>query len=864
MIARRLVVVGLVSLCVLAGMLVLGGVAALAAGAPTVSEESFSNVGSTTATVSAQIGAEGSLTTYRVEYGTSNVGESSTPEASVGAPEGPVGVSVQLTGLQPGAEYHFRFAATNAFGGTQGPDMAFTTTASLGPSALVLPDERVYELVSPPENPGELYTPPAASEGGEEDTPGSAPARASIDGNAAVYVGDPAASGGTGSIGKGGGDQFLAVRGAGGWTASDIAPPGSQTLSQEGYQWFSNDLSVGVAGVWDNPPLKPALTTDAPGSNCYVLYAHADGAGSGQNPYSALYTKAQVSGECGDLLFAPLFAGASADSSHFIFQDQPALIAGAEKATGNGEEYCYEHCNLYESVGGLLRVVNVLPDGKADPNAVFGGPSEVRNPPDFSNVISADGSRIFWTDLNTGLLYVRENATRTFQVSAGAARFSAASPNGRYVFYIEGERLWRFDVNRFDKSGKPEPEALDEAREELVGEGAGVQGVIGINETGQDGAYVYFVAAGALAPKAEKRICNAARQEREEKAGTLTPEENERLESEYREEERGQLPVGRGCNIYLLHAGEPVRFVGAITKHDSQLIGPQALGFESHGFGDWQANLGARTAEVTPDGRHLVFESSMSRSLTGYNNFFVTRFSELRAELEVFVFDAGSGSVSCASCTPSGAPPSQARDEIGTFLPITTNSTFMRRWISEDGTRVFFDTDQPLVSQDTNGLQDVYEWEAEGTLGCPVRVPARDDRGCVSLLSGGSSSDLSWLVDASASGGDVFFITRAQLVVADGNEKMDLYDARVGGGFAEVEHSCTGSGCQGVPPAPPIFATPSSVTFSGVGNYEAPQRKATVKPKRRAAKCGKGFVKKRGKCVRKKPKSGKHSKRGAR
>jgi hypothetical protein len=31
--------------------------------------------------------------------------------------------------------------------------------------------------------------------------------------------------------------------------------------------------------------------------------------------------------------------------------------------------------------------------------------------------------------------------------------------------------------------------------------------------------------------------------------------------------------------------------------------------------------------------------------------------------------------------------------------------------MSDDGSYVFFDTDDALVPQDTNGTQDVYEWE---------------------------------------------------------------------------------------------------------------------------------------------------------
>jgi hypothetical protein len=841
---------------------------------PLIAEESSSNVGPTGATASAQINAEGMPTTYFVEYGKSEAYGFRTLETSAGAPEGPVGVLVQLSGLEADSVYHFRFVAISASGETDGKDVIFAAPAALGPSALVLPDKRVYELVSPPENPGEVYV-IEGPRGATEDIQTFAPTRASVDGNAVVYAGDPPASGGSGSIARGGGDDFIASRGPDGWSASDIAPPQTNTLSEEGYQAFSNDLSTGIAVANDRK--RPALTADAPEKCGRVLYAHNDYSGAGENSFSALFTKGGTSGKCG----GPLFAGASADNSHLLFQDELSLAPGAEEAAGNGEEVCEEHCNLYASVAGQLATVNILPDGKMDPNAVFGGPSEEeagnRFPPDFSNVISADGSHIVWTDMNTGLLYVREYGTRTVQLSAGAAQYWTTTPDGHYAFYTEDGNLWRFNVGRFDVSSEPESEAIDKARERLTGEGEGVQGVIGINETGEDGAYVYIVAEGALAPGAERRTCRTALtssiEAREEyEAGKITEAEylplRDRLEVERNEELHDLLPVGRGCNIYLLHSGEPVRFVGAVSKNDDDDIRIRDIG-GFHFGGDWQPDLGARTAEVTPDGRHLIFESKMSRSLTGYDNSVVAG-SELGLELEVFVFDAGSGRVSCASCVPSGARSRQVSGvEVTNFtdLPVSGWGTFMRRWISEDGRRVFFETAQPLVPQDINGVKDVYEWEQEGSPSCPTKMLARLDRGCVFLLSGGGGSDASSLVDASGSGGDVFFTSRSRLTPTDRTEKMELFDARVDGGFAEIEHSCVGTGCQGVPPAPPIFATPSSVTFSGVGNFEPPP-KAAVKPKRKAAKCRRGFVKKHGKCVKhakkKAKKSSKHSRGGSR
>ena len=153
--------------------------------APAVAEESFSNVTSTEATLSAQINAEGSPTTYKVEFGTSEPYASSA-ETSVGAAGGAVDVQEQLSKLEPGTVYHFRFVATNAFGSTPGvATEPFTTAQSLGPSELVLPDNRAYELVSPDASQ-EVYVPEKAGNA-PEDIKTARPFRASADGNAVAY-----------------------------------------------------------------------------------------------------------------------------------------------------------------------------------------------------------------------------------------------------------------------------------------------------------------------------------------------------------------------------------------------------------------------------------------------------------------------------------------------------------------------------------------------------------------------------------------------------------------------------------------------------------------------------------------------------
>jgi hypothetical protein len=155
----------------------------------------------------------------------------------------------------------------------------------------------------------------------------------------------------------------------------------------------------------------------------------------------------------------------------------------------------------------------------------------------------------------------------------------------------------------------------------------------------------------------------------------------------------------------------------------------------------------------------------------------------------------------------------------GTFLPFSGAATFMRRWVSADGSRVFFDSSQPLLAQDTNGVQDVYEWEREGTAGCPSATSIWG--GCISLISGGQSSDFSFFVDASADGGDVFFTHRGQLSGAGHpGERTELFDARVDGGFPEESTGCSGTAsCQGAVPTPLSFSPPGSANALGGGNF---------------------------------------------
>jgi hypothetical protein len=338
-----------------------------------------------------------------------------------------------------------------------------------------------------------------------------------------------------------------------------------------------------------------------------------------------------------------------------------------------------------------------------------------------------------------------------------------------------------------------------------------VQGVIGSSE---DGSYVYFVGLGALKSAEGGALKNA----------------------------RAEEPQAGQDNLYVYHAGE-TQFIATLAAGDQDDWSNLSVWEPSQNNpeGDPDGNY---HAEVTPDGQSLVFSST--RSLTAYDS---------GGASEVYVYDADRAGVLCASCRPDGAPPeagggSFASQPTGGFLSNPTDDTSLPRWISEDGGRVFFDSDEALVPQDVNGQIDVYEWEREGEGSCPA---GRED-GCVYLLSGGTSNENSFFTDASTTGDDAFFVTRAALLPEDEGDDTNLYDARVDGYQPVTSPLCTGTGCQGAPPVPPIFATPSSVTFDGIGNF-LPPAPTVLKPpaKKKVAKCAKGKTRnKRGQCVKKK------------
>jgi hypothetical protein len=785
------------------------------------------SVTSTSATFATEVDPLGLSTEYSMEYGTSTAyGQSLSGNAGDG--EGYMPVSFHRQNLTPGTVYHYRVVVHNEAGSFASADHVFTTQPAVG-QVFSLPDGRAWELVSPPNKNGALIGPIVRS---------AEPDQAASDGGAVAYeVSEPI---GEGAVGHSAAVEVLSTRGAGGWGSQDVStrnalPPEGERPSQLAYgsgAWhvFSADLSVGL--YEPGPGSAPAV--QSPEASERTLYLRdSDGT------FLPLETSADVS--TGNSFGDPemRFLAGTPDLSHVVFASSDALTP--EAVEGVRKEGTNPPQNLYEwSREGGLQLVNVapgtseLPEGATEPGAEIG--SAVLYAQGMSaRAISTDGRWIVWGkgELLGGQkpspvsLYVRDMVGRkTFRLGGGYVRFETMSSDGSDVFFAEtadgsGGDLYVFDTVTGTQT--------DITAQHGAGETAGVQdAVMGASE---DGSYVYFVATGVLAAGAVKGA----------------------------------------DNIYVAHdtaGGWTTTFVAMLSGEDAK---------SWHGYGDFErpsvennipVKFGLVSSRVSPNGRYLVFMSE--RSLTGYDNLDAI---SGQPDEEVYLYDAVSNRLVCASCDPSGARPVGVYDNrlykepllvdpnvawsavegsgnhwLAGSVPGWENSfnggviAYQPRYLSDSG-RVFFDSPDALVPQDTNGLEDVYEYEPAGVGSCVSASStfSEGSNGCVGLISSGQSSSESSFVDASETGNDVFFDTTSKLTGLDVDTTYDIYDARVceAGAPCPVEPvsppSCaSGDSCKAAPsPQPEIFGPAPSATFSGIGNVSEEAKPSVVKPKKK-------------------------------
>ncbi len=769
---------------------------------PTMESESVSAVTSDSATFSTTIDPNGPKTSYRVEYGLSaSYGESiPVPDGLVGSGFESQELGLHVQGLEAQTTYHYRVVSYNEKGTTYGEDSTFTT--QLSAAGFGLPDGREWELVTPAEKHGALFLAPNA---GNRKEPEIDPlvAEASVNGDAMIDTASAATE--TQPAGYVQDVSVLSTRGSDGWSSRMLVVPNKRatgsSLNLGGeYEFFSEDLSSGIVDPFINfyrdfTPLSPQATEATP-------YIHSN------------YTNSKVNDPCESSCYVPLVTAANTE---------PGVKFGEDRSVGFAGANCPEICGPV--------VVDATPDlgfvALAAEVLLTSIPNERK----------AGGVGPYFYEWGAGRLqplYLLPEGEGGAGVYAGplSSVNHQLSEDGS-VFFSYKEHLYMHDFAR------DEAVRLDLAN--------------GVSEPGEGGAsFLYASSDGSRVLFSDSKPLTSAGE-----AGIY----------ECRIVQAGGAPPA--CELSLTGLSQGTLIGG--SEDASYLYFENSAGnliVDHYEAGKWTTTIGPYVGEmpksasaffvvgsqtqsvvrVSPDGRWLTFMSE--EELTNYDNRDAV---SGRPDVEVYLYDADSNKLACASCDPTGARPvgvtyneggelvaGSLQENLTSSIWVAANlppwtransydeDRYQPRFLFDDG-RLFFDSRDALAPQDVDGAQDVYEWEPPGTGGCTTASAGFSQRsgGCVGLISSGASAEESAFMDASGNGGDVFFITLAKLTPEDFDGALDVYDAHecttqspCAPPVAVAPPACaTGDSCKAAPtPQPSIFGAPASATFTGAGD----------------------------------------------
>jgi hypothetical protein len=781
-----------------------------------------------------------------VEHGpTIAYGEHLPCEAGGGT--GGVTISDRLEGLSAGTTYHWRVVVADANGTVYGVDNTFVhlprvpEVLSPCPNEAVrgesdvdpsterafsseLPDCRAYEMVTPPAKNGALVDHgffigvPAVFEDG------SRMVSASIQ----CFSGSLSCDGDRQSEGE----PFEFERTDSGWLTHPLAPPARGGSTVYGYS-----SATGMV-LYSLPPAEGGLEE--------FFARETDGTLQPVGPIGELSNFKSLEGN-------PFVA--TGDLSHVVYVASRPLWTFDE---GNPEAE-----TLYEYVGfGNTRAVLVGVSGgegstsriSACSTFIGGANKAVANQ---YNSLAEDGRTVYFTAEGHDAgeqtcpkgakapaadeLFARIDQSHTVLISApapageecdtacqkqppGDASFQGASVDGSRVFFTSTQQLTdrasedahggesavqpgctatpagRSGCNLYESEcpnhceNETQRSLTDLSAGDISGLGPEVQGVMAISP---DGSHVYFIARGVLAGE------NAEHHKPSEGADNL-----------YVYQHDSEQPQGR------------VVFIATLPGDSDETL------FE------WVDGL--RTANVTPEGRFMVFEShgALTPNATGGGGEQVYRYDALEEQLlRVSIGqhgwddngNTGSGNariVDAAEGFANGVGPVRADPSM-----------------SNDGSFVFFESPVGLTPGALNDVpvngggpylaENIYEWEAPGTE-VDGKLACGEPSGCVYLISdghdtteGGGVKGLPTgssveLIGADGTGENVFFTTADRLVGQDTDTESDYYDARVNGGFpAPVETPCQdendGEKCRAEPSETSLFSPMGSATLLGEG-----------------------------------------------
>jgi hypothetical protein len=805
---------------------------------PVIDSASASDLTATTAKLQAQINPKGSSTTYHFEWGISTAYGNTVPEpdGEIGSGTSDVSRAQGIGPLEENQTYHWRVVAHNANGPTYGSDHTFIySTASA-----VLPDNRAYEMVTPPEKNGALLGSAVLVAGSDVSVDGTRVMMSSVQcfGEATSCT----------AARQFEGEPYAFTRTPGGWVTTPLAPPSiehdvnsSWLLNADaGTALFSVRTPPGgeddfyarrLNGLLNGPlvDIGPAtapefgalgprfgaqliLTTPDLSHVAYELkdsfWPHDEsirtssyefvGAGNtaprliglSAGPGSALISA------CGTQLGPPNHHGISADGRTVYFtatgNDHGSTICPPGAAAPPVDEL---YARVDESHSVPISQPNALSPAAPDAGCTtteclkhIENPAPAVNP-SWSDAkiedVSLDGSKVFFTDTQQ----LTDAASQDPQETDSATRSGCGSTTG-----ANGCNLYEYDFARTAGHNLVSLSIADTS-----GLGPRVQRVMAVSA---DGTHVYFIAQGVL---------------------TATPNKQR------------ATPLSGGENLYVFEpdAGHPngrVAFIATLPTSDAEESANSSL-----------------VPNVTPEGRFLVFVSHAALTADDTSTSGAAQVFRYDAETEQLVrISIGDQGFNDNGNTPAGLACETGSCPEDATIAAPTNLARRDPTMSDNGSYVFFRSpvgltphalDHVRIGTGEKGspvyAQNVYEYHD----GHVYLISDGKDTTVVAGRGTGVVQSSVELLGSDTSGKNVFFSTGDQLSPQDTDTQRDYYDARI---CAPTDPCiapapappppCLGEACHGTPSAAPQMPVPDSSTYSGAGNITGAAPTPPAKP----------------------------------
>lgn len=721
-------------------------------GKPTVESFSADGVTAESAELHARIDRHGLDTTYRFEYGTTTGYGSSAPvpDEDIGAGQGAASVSAHIGGLEA-TTYHFRVVAHNEAGTTVSEDQTFHFFPQSCPNAALRQQTGSEQL--PDCRAYELVSP--GSSGNILIRPSQITATYAT--NPARFAFDGVLGGINGTDPANfTGDTYVSTRTSTGWQTTRIGIPGSQLLGEEG---DVGDLGL---GRFIDFATAEAAYFGAPHTTSVAPYAwDVEGDFLGRWPATVGLIP---NGDAFEGAFQP-----SPDFSHLAFSSNDVAFASGALTSAPGSAYDYD------TASGTTTLVSRTAGGQ-----------QIGQEPGNS---SSGGEFILFP----GVRVVSEIFPDVDAVGRPAAVKPSVSTDGSHILMSTASAPY----NGF---GTPPLTRLymrvNDAVTYEVSRGHDVH-YLGMTAAGSK---VFFTSEEKLTPADEDTSTDLYMWSEATDSLTLISKGSEGTQGNT---DSCAASWTAKCDVAPIEGAAPADSSIAAHSGDVYFYSPERL-LESDarpnernvyvyrdGTLRYVATGKVTRIQVSPDGDHMAFLSP--DEVTGYDN--PEGFDEM------FRYDPEGGGVHCLSCPGGGG-------QLSGDVEASLSGIFM----SDDG-RVFFNTPDPLVARDTDGVHDIYEF-VEGR-------PQLITSGTSALDATAASREPAGLFGVSADGANVYFATHDTLVGQDENGQfVKFYDARTGGGFPFVPPAspCAAADeCHGPGSTPPQPSTVASDQELGPG-----------------------------------------------